>query len=182
MNVRYHYFPVGQGLFSSGTLRVNIRKRNFKPFHWVYDCGTDTDSDEDLLTQSIQDFKSKISRGAAKPRLDLVVISHFHEDHINGMEELFKEFNAKRVMMPFMHLAHRLSHAFEQGLGADDALMPFYRNPVSYILGLNESIEEFIFIPPSGGEGSVPPGEGGEPPHDERDELDLHRVDENELM
>ena len=44
-NFRYHFFPVGQGLFATGCLRRD--DEDAPRYYWVYDCGTS--SSDDLL-------------------------------------------------------------------------------------------------------------------------------------
>jgi len=83
--------PVGQGAFY-------IEKFN-DDFTVVYDCGSykNTSIVEENIKNSILDTK-----------IDLLVISHYHEDHINGLEYLFKIFDIKRMLMPYLNLTEKI--------------------------------------------------------------------------
>jgi hypothetical protein len=87
-------------------------------------------------------------------KLDLLTLSHFHNDHINGVVELLNKVGAKTVMLPWAHLWHRLLIGFDQGLQADDPEMVFYIDPVAYLNGAApERFERVLFVMPSDGEG-----------------------------
>ena len=83
--------PVGQGAFY-------IEKFNDN-FTVVYDCGSykNTSIVEENIKNSILDTK-----------IDLLVISHYHKDHINGLEYLFKNFDIKRMLMPYLNLTEKM--------------------------------------------------------------------------
>lgn len=85
------FMPVGQGAFY-------IEKFNDN-FTVVYDCGSykDVFIVEENIKKSILDTK-----------IDLLVISHYHEDHINGLEYLFKNFDVKRMLMPYLDLTEKI--------------------------------------------------------------------------
>lgn len=74
-SVQYHsrFHGVGQGLFYS--LRVNNQVI-------VYDCGVDTKKEQLLIEINSGIFSDKV--------IHLFIISHFHNDHINGIRELHK--------------------------------------------------------------------------------------------
>ena len=59
--------PVGQGAFYSEIFSARKKTR----FTAVYDCGS---NDKEYLKTNIEKFGT----------VDLVFISHFHNDHING--------------------------------------------------------------------------------------------------
>ena len=86
------FMPVGQGAFY-------IEKFN-DGFTVVYDCGSykNTSIVEENIKNSILDTK----------KIDLLVISHYHEDHINGLEYLFKNFDIDKMLMPFLDLAEKM--------------------------------------------------------------------------
>ncbi len=186
---QYNYHPVGQGLFASGLLLVEGRKR----FSWVYDCGTN--SREHLVDRELSRLKSVHGHSGSHPKIELVTISHFDRDHIGGLVRLLGQFSIGTLLLPYIPLWHRLLIAFEEGVDTQQDLMQFFVDPVGYILGREGrgDIDRIVFVPSSGdgeptGPGEtgpiVPEGEGpwpldidkGEPP-DEVMESDRHLVD-----
>lgn len=79
------FHPIGQGLFYSGDVGG---------FNFVYDCGTE--SKKQFLSREIQNYKRQVSS------LDMLVISHFHKDHISGLPELTERLNPKRILIPYV--------------------------------------------------------------------------------
>ncbi len=144
----YQFHPVGQGLFTSGSIR--LRSESEPRFLWVYDCGTT--SEQSLVDQGVVDLHE--SAGARK-RIDLLVLSHFDKDHISGVCRLLKDFEVGTLLLPYMSLAQRLLLAFEEGHGGpDDPLRGFYLNPVDYLQGQDgPGINRVLFVPPSSNQG-----------------------------
>ena len=69
-------------------------------YTFVYDCGTETaiKNMEEPLSVQISDFKRNLENQA----IDLLFISHFHEDHINGLDELLKNTHVHRTVIPML--------------------------------------------------------------------------------
>ena len=153
----YRFYPVGQGLFASGALSA---PNNQLRFTWVYDCGTV--SSQDLLKASLANFKGWTfgTLNSGKPKLDLVVISHFDRDHISGLVLLLERFSVGTLLLPYMPLWQRLVLAFSEGIDTQQVLMTFFVNPVAYLTGLEDvSIDRLVFVPGSGTEGRAAPSE-----------------------
>ena len=85
------FMPVGQGAFY-------IEKFN-DGFTVVYDCGS---------YKNISIVEENIKYSILDGKIDLIVISHYHEDHINGLEYLFKNFDIKRMLMPYLNLTEKI--------------------------------------------------------------------------
>lgn len=82
-------YPVGQGLFCS-----EILKEDKEVVHAVvYDCGSENRA---KLHSNIEELKDELGGSP----IDAVFISHFHRDHINGLEELMDIIAVKRVFLP----------------------------------------------------------------------------------
>lgn len=160
LNVQYHFFPVGQGLFSEGRLSINRQgdRAQVSDFRWVYDCGTT--SSQRLVRNALNQFNERIYGR----RLDLVVISHFDADHISGMVDLLNTTGTKTLMLPWAPLWHRLVIGYSQGLNPEDPEFEFYTNPVKYLNDqAGDGFERIVFVPFSSGEGPPEP-EGSEEP------------------
>ncbi|MCL2261112.1 MAG: MBL fold metallo-hydrolase [Fibromonadales bacterium] len=90
MNLIRVFHPVGQGAFYSERYSFNN-----KEFTVVYDCGSTT-----LRWRKLENkIKSAFPEGHT---IDILFISHFHADHINGIETLKKHCNIKRVVLPLL--------------------------------------------------------------------------------
>ncbi|MCH6233982.1 MBL fold metallo-hydrolase [Cognataquiflexum rubidum] len=84
------FHPIGQGAFYSE--RHYIRGTEFTI---VYDCGS--------TTLQGKKFERKIKSTFPKDHsIDVLFISHFHADHINGIEILAKHCNIKKVVLPLI--------------------------------------------------------------------------------
>lgn len=85
------FHPVGQGTFYSEEIKSNGEK-----FNIVYDCGS--------LTLEKEKFKNKIQSIFKKNQIiDILFISHFHTDHINGIEVLNNHCNIQKVVIPYLN-------------------------------------------------------------------------------
>lgn len=81
--------PVGQGAFYSETLHrpgLNDDK------HIVYDCGVLPMSSR--LAEEINNF---LPTGST---IDIMFISHFHADHVNGLKLLAEKYKIKNLVLP----------------------------------------------------------------------------------
>lgn len=89
--------PVGQGAFYTEEF-YNAKEKHLYTF--VYDCGSETATKnmEVPLTVQISDFKRNLENQV----IDLLFISHFHEDHINGLDELLKNTHVHRTVIPML--------------------------------------------------------------------------------
>lgn len=132
INAAFRFHSVGQGLFYSGLL--NKKGNNgHSVFSFVYDCGTD--SSPVFLQREIDDYKLLLPTvgGTKQKKLDLLVVSHLHDDHVNGLEYLLKDIEVDTVIMPYTNdglklLARMESHSNQE------FLQVFYADPVSWFL------------------------------------------------
>lgn len=83
--------PVGQGMFYTGYIEGD------KPFNFVYDCGTSSRNKK--ARKKIIDNYIKSMLGDSD--LDMLVISHFDNDHINGIPELLRNRGVKHLFLPY---------------------------------------------------------------------------------
>lgn len=80
MGVYFTYHGIGQGMFYTGKIDFG----NGEPaFNFVYDCGTS--SRQQLLKNAITAYHANCSHS-----IDLLILSHFDDDHINGLDSLLK--------------------------------------------------------------------------------------------
>jgi hypothetical protein len=123
----FRFHPVGQGLFYSGI----ISRDTHKSFSFVYDCGSE--SDRTFLFREIDDFKRLLptSSVASKKKINLLVVSHFHDDHVNGMERLFENATVDTVVIPYMGDDLRLLARLES-TKTELFLESFYLDPIGW--------------------------------------------------
>lgn len=89
------FHGVGQGLFYTGIIRDDTRNL----FTFAYDCGSTSKVN---CSKAINDFKSCLEKDSeGKMHLDLLVLSHFHADHVRGLPELLKDMDVDTVIFPY---------------------------------------------------------------------------------
>ena len=68
-------------------------------FTAVYDCGG---QNKKFIVNKIQEVFEK------NEKIDILFISHFHSDHINGLDFLLEYCDIKKVVLPFLHDSMKL--------------------------------------------------------------------------
>jgi hypothetical protein len=84
------FHPVGQGAFYTERHTVNGEE-----FNIVYDCGSISIAETELKKEIEATFSEE-------QKIDVLFISHFHDDHINGIKFLKDRCEIKLVVMPFV--------------------------------------------------------------------------------
>lgn len=92
INLKRSFHPVGQGAFYSEVFSVE----GGDDFTVVYDCGTE--SDEALINNEIDAFVN----GLRSKTVDILFISHFHKDHISGLQRLASKVTIKKTIIPLL--------------------------------------------------------------------------------
>lgn len=85
----FNLFPAGQGLFYAGLL-------NDGDYSFVYDCGSESNR------RTLSTYINELKRWNGNDKLDFVAISHFHNDHINGIKELHDKIGFEELFMPYV--------------------------------------------------------------------------------
>jgi hypothetical protein len=111
-----HQLAVGQGGFHAGQListqgtgvLVQTRSRTHvhsaRPFRYVYDCGSRQEA-------HCRGVIARFLVASGRSPLDLLFISHFDDDHVNGVPSLLDGADGVRVdtvVMPFVDAVERL--------------------------------------------------------------------------
>lgn len=99
MEIRRIFHPVGQGAFYS---EVFFDQKGGQVV--VYDCGTETgiNAMQIPLDKQIDLFKSSFVRNQ---QIDILFISHFHADHISGIDRLLANVKVKATIIPMLDWA-----------------------------------------------------------------------------
>ncbi len=84
------FFPVGNGIFCL---------ERFENRHAVvYDCGS---ASKRVIKRRVDELADRNGIDGIDV-IDYVFVSHFHEDHVNGLPALLEKFDVRRVIMPLM--------------------------------------------------------------------------------
>jgi len=151
---QYRFHPAGQGIFASG--KVTEVDPLSPPFHWVFDCGSV--SKAATLIPAVRRYKDLILGDF----LDLLCISHFDADHVNGLGELLTGLHVGTVVLPYCSSLERLIVG-SRTPSRDDDYFQFLGNPVAYLLERAVSIQRIIIV---GGPEDLPPlGPQDRPPN-----------------
>ncbi len=145
----FEFHRVGQGLFYSG--KIDLWSSMYTYFNFVYDCGG---SDINRVNQEVHRYRNKGS--SSSNSLDMLVLSHFHKDHISGLDELLKSFRKiEYVFLPYLLPIERLTLALMYP-AMPSWYYEFLHDPVAYLL--ERKVGKVILISPGKGwEGGTPP-------------------------
>jgi len=171
LEFKFIFHSIGQGLFYSG---------NIRDFNFIYDCGS---SGIIRINDYLDDYYLKNYLQSRK--LDLLVLSHLHHDHIFGVNHLLDNVNSiDTVILPYISPLERLfliaklrkppnNDIYEQQLN-------FYANPYLSLIE-SENVRRVIVI--SGGQSSEYQKEYDEtePPDPERFYFNKRRINYDDL-
>lgn len=142
--------PVGQGFFHSGHLRTPWHTLN-----WVYDCGSI--GKQQPLRRALNSYV-----GHLDTQVDLLVLSHFHADHVRGVMQLLnhdRRPHVTTVMLPFigakeLALAYSGMVARDPRLRSESLLSKFMEHPVRVLRDFG--VDTVILVDPDEGEADLP--------------------------
>lgn len=173
----FNFHPIGQGCFYTGKLSFNKMAKvknnesvilyeatTIKDFNFVYDCGTD--NEQKFLKPEVESYKNGLKNLGAENSgyLDLLIISHFHEDHISGVSNLLKNLYCRRLIIPYYKTIERLLlYAFSKKENDDYRRM--LQDPVGYFSGPEFNIGSITIVggpegPPTDEINNIVPPEG----------------------
>lgn len=138
---KFEYRPIGQGLFFTGKFNhVSSNKR----FTMVYDCGHSTYStNASYIDAEIDEFELEIG-----DKIDMLVISHFHADHINKISDLLKKCNgAHEVYLPYLSKEEKYLYLIDNlfdGNSDKESVRSFINDPISFFKKLDVKHINFI--------------------------------------
>lgn len=139
MHCTFNFRPVGQGGFFTG----DFLKQGNLTFQMVYDCGSLTAGA--FLAGQISDARNNFRIVDGLSTVDMVIISHFDEDHVNGVIELLQNVRCRLLVIPFMTIFERLTVYARRGAKADWHRR-LLENPQAFFLGNEFNIDQVIMI------------------------------------
>lgn len=167
IRIRQIFHPVGHGTFHTGT----AWSEKHGIFRWAYDCGSKREKHLGRIIECSARYSHWWRHDAA---VDLLVISHFDNDHVNGVEQFLRTWRVKWLALPYIPLAQRLESASDHGgtsCSASTAL--FQLDPELWLVsrGLEGRVERILQV--KGG-----PQEAPEDPEPRYPEAPLNEPDE----
>jgi glyoxylase-like metal-dependent hydrolase (beta-lactamase superfamily II) len=153
ITVQRCFHPVGQGVFYTEHFRVSKKKM----FNVVYDCGSET---------STLQIKRIINNTFSKnEEIEFLFISHFHYDHISGIEYLLERCRVKYVFLPLISNDVKFLLLIENALesGRNTFVEQLIIDPEGTIRSHGYKAGDYhspivIFVPPGANEPQLPPG------------------------
>ena len=134
---KFVFHPVGHGLFYTSV----ITDDQGKSFSFAFDCGSENHK---IISDIISNGKLPNGIDDVLPeQIDLLIISHFHSDHISNALDLISTKKIKKVILPYLTDTTKILYAsqIDSSLPNRIALTQFIANPVSVINELNENCE-----------------------------------------
>lgn len=104
----------------------------------VYDCGEIFGPKK--ITHLIDEYTNKLGNS----KIDMLVASHLHSDHVCGFESLLKKVKIRYVFLPYLLPVQRLLLALSESLYADQSYYDFLADPVSYLV--DRGAEKIILV------------------------------------
>ena len=138
--VRKCFHAVGNGTLFSGQI---LSARNSEVFNWIYDCGS---TSKKIILDTVNSLPVWFQ---SSKTIDMLVISHFDNDHVNGLEILLKNFYVKRLVLPYTEwpqTIREISILGKKGITPSVAL--FQLNPAKWLQvnGLDNRISEIVLV------------------------------------
>lgn len=103
INSTQQQWAVGQGFFHTGHL---VDAHGSDLMSYAVDCGSVTDVG--LIEREIDDLMVGASYAPPTNSLDLVFLTHFDADHVNGVRELHRRLAPRHYVIPRVSLVERL--------------------------------------------------------------------------
>jgi len=162
--VRFTFHNIGQGLFYSG---------NIENFNIIYDCGSRRKTHANKVVSNYK--KNDLSRN----KLNLLIISHFHDDHTSGLYSLLirkPKLSVDLAIIPYLSPIERLIISLSRN-DMGNWYYKFLANPMKFLL--DNGVKKVMVL----NTGEPPPPENPteqRPPNEERPDDDYW--DENQAF
>lgn len=127
------FHSIGQGAFYTEDFFFP-----FLTFKVVYDCGTDSGSIKSLNKYVDTSFQPK-------EKIDIIFVSHFHRDHINGLEHLLLNYIVDYVFIPQYEIADTFLNFMCTSRDLNSFMAKITLDPVKAIKSISESTK-VIFV------------------------------------
>lgn len=165
------FHAAGHGTFFSGQITVDSSHER-QLFNWGFDCGSRRSGRMPALVEDLA-TTHKVEH------LDMLCLSHFDADHVNGLKHLLARFSVGTLVLPYLPLSTRLELAAnlnEEHPGSADAMLACLDTAgFLAIRGLTKKITRIALV--KGGDNPLPPedNERNDIPRDFPDERSRRR-------
>lgn len=152
VHVHHQFHAVGHGTFFTGVACAEDQD----PYRWVYDCGSKR---RKRIGEAIETLEAW-DHWPPGVTVDLMVVSHFDDDHVNGLEDFLARYRVKWLVLPYIGFKQRLAHAASLGAGdvSAAATSGFAIDPLGYLSarGLADRVDGVLLVEGGGGGDGVP--------------------------
>ncbi|MEK3686754.1 MBL fold metallo-hydrolase [Paenibacillus sp. FSL R10-2736] len=163
INYNFTFQPVGQGLFYTG----RVGDKNF-----VYDCGSNNKFQLEKCISNYGEINGAVNC------IDLLIISHFHEDHVSGLKQLLDQVTVDTVVLPYIGDVEKVYLLARGGYGDTTSTFDLLFDPVRYFLGGKKpKARRVIFIAP--GRANGPDDIEVVVPNDNNPSIDTNQMEED---
>lgn len=141
LHVHQCFQAVGHGTFFTGV--VVGRDRGAAEFSWVYDCGSKSKSRVDGVIDDLD------STGTIPNEIDMFVLSHFDNDHVNGVDYFLRHRRVRWLVIPYLDLSRRIEAVVtENSKSCSSSTALFQLDPVQWLHahGLSDQVDAIIFV------------------------------------
>lgn len=130
---RFEFRNIGQGMFYTGQI---------EGFNFVYDCGSD--SGKKMIKNAINEYKREFFlKPGIKGNLNMLVLSHFDNDHVNGVTDLLNNFHIHTVVIPYLYPIERL-RLIAKYKKANKEYRNLLKDPIEYFASF--SVKQIILL------------------------------------
>ncbi|MGL6130994.1 MAG: hypothetical protein ACRCZ9_05210 [Fusobacteriaceae bacterium] len=120
-------YPVGHGGFHEEKIGEH--------FHFIFDCGSKNEKHlNDLIEKNFQNVQ----------KIDLLVISHFHDDHYNGFLKLNIGRQIKKIMIPFLSKKEKLVNVLSYIAKISDEEMENYKEKINEVIKITSDSKKYL--------------------------------------
>ena len=119
LTAEFTFHNVGQGLFYTGKVGN---------FNFIYDCGSERRTHLYSVISSYKNYKLTL------PRVDLLILSHLHDDHVAGLNALFSNgISIDTTILPYLLPIERLMVALRKN-NLPLWFYEFLADPVNFLI------------------------------------------------
>lgn len=139
------FHAVGNGTFFTSKIH---NRMDGSVFNWGYDCGS---TSKNVINNIINSRDIGFNDGEC---IDMMVISHFDDDHVNGLIALLGKHEIKRLILPYSDWTQTIREISIGGAhGVSPSVALFQLNPALWLYNNNLSnrVGEIILVQGNGG-------------------------------